>query len=48
MRLGKYALAPLIKVTHEGKRSPGLDCRRQMRGTSPSLASYARVSDDME
>jgi hypothetical protein len=41
MRLGKHALAPLIMVTQRGMRSPGLDCRRQMRGTSPSFASYA-------
>ena len=41
---GTHALAPFMKVTHGGRASPGLDCRRQMRGTLPSLTSCARVT----
>ncbi len=39
-----HVLAPLIKVIQGGIGSPGLVCRRQITGTSPSFATCKCVS----
>ena len=43
-RMQTHVLAPLIKVIQGGIGSLGLDCRRQITGTSPSFATCECVS----